>query len=149
MTLTSMTAFVLQQSENYPQSSRSFDKAIEILETVESYAKFLSRPLELWMFVPVDQNGKILSEPQMVEKRLGFDEVEIDYNYAEVVLYKQAKERVLFEGFEVKSETPDSWIFAINGKFPRIIYKKGNIEFLRFFKPEITLTPTAIKEIEG
>ena len=90
-----MTDFVnnVGNMENYP----SHEKA---LSWIYNYATFLKQPLKLEMFVPVDQNANILSEPQMIEKRLGFDEVEMDYDYAEVEIYKKAKEKVLFEGFK-------------------------------------------------
>ncbi|MCT3835896.1 hypothetical protein HZQ15_18800 [Elizabethkingia anophelis] len=79
-----------------------WEQTEERLQKIYKYTQFLKQPLALWMFVPCDQNGNILSEPQMIEKRLGFDETEIDYNYAEVEVYKKAKERVLFEGFEIE-----------------------------------------------
>lgn len=90
-----MTDFVQMQLDTKQSSS-------EFKEVIKNYNQFLKQSLALWMFVPCDQNGNILSEPQMIEKRLGFDETEIDYNYAEVEVYKKAKERVLFEGFEIE-----------------------------------------------
>ncbi|WP_407487596.1 hypothetical protein [Elizabethkingia anophelis] len=88
----------------------------EFKEAIKNYNQFLKQPLALWMFVPCDQNGNILSEPQMIEKRLGFDETEIDYNYAEVEVYKKAKERVLFEGFEIeKSKSSGKFYLIQNG----------------------------------
>lgn len=57
------------------------------------YAKFLTQPLEPGMFVPCDDDGNILEEPNDY-----FPEgIESDYSKK----YQKAKEKVLFEGFRV------------------------------------------------
>ena len=88
-----MTDFVnnVGNMENYP----SHEKA---LSWIYDYATFLRQPLKLEMFVPCDEDGDILEKPEDYEKRL--PNMMIEYN-DEVYRYKQAKEKVLFEGFDV------------------------------------------------
>ena len=61
----------------------------------------------------------------------------------------KAKEKVLFEGFEFVSRTDGTWLFQINGNFPRIVGKKLTIESLRIFKDKIKLSQTALNSIFG
>ena len=132
-----MTDFVLNEYKkimNTPYNDSvltAFDA-----EKFVKYAKFLKQPLKLEMFVPCDQNGNILSEPEMIEKRLGFDEVELDYNYAEVEVHKKAKEKVLFV------HKPQFSIDAIKHH----IEQSRTIEYLANFG-ELELTESAIKQI--
>ena len=90
-----MTDFVnnVGNMENYPSHENA-------LSWIYNYATFLKQPLKLEMFVPCDDEGNILEEPQMIERKVAFDEVDYDYNEEEVIVYKKAKEKVLFEGFE-------------------------------------------------
>jgi len=57
-------------------------------DKVNNYANFLKQPLELWMFVPCDEDGNVIPD-----KENHFTRKELDY-------WEQAKERCLFEGFE-------------------------------------------------
>ena len=96
MKLISMTAFVLEQNkilETYVNHLRK-----PLFERCVNYANFLKQPLKLEMFVPCDEDGDILDEPEDYELRL--TNMMTEYN-DEVYRYKQAKEKVLFEGFEV------------------------------------------------
>ena len=74
--------------------------AVLQIRTLGRYKDFLKQPLKLEMFVPCDNDGNILEEPQMIERKVGFDEVDYDYDEEEVIVYKKAKEKVLFEGFK-------------------------------------------------
>ena len=53
MKLISMTAFVLEDEKKTNWNSYNL---------IVAYAKFLKQPLELWMFVPVDENGDVMSK---------------------------------------------------------------------------------------
>ena len=89
-----MTDFVLRINEIEKEVDQFFDSwRMKQLRIIENYAKFLKQPLKLEMFVPCDNDGNILEEPQMIERKVGFDE-------EEVIVYKKAKEKVLFEGFK-------------------------------------------------
>jgi hypothetical protein len=88
MKLISMTDFVLEQN-----NFKVFRN-----QQILNYANFLKQPLELWMFVPCLLTGGknvVLEEPT----RYSNDE----YDTIELQLYNEAKERCLFEGFELNS----------------------------------------------
>ena len=139
-----MTDFVnnVGNMENYPSHENA-------LSWIYNYATFLRQPLKLEMFVPCDENGNVLEEPQMRPERNSFDEEDMDYDAQELYDYIKAKEKVLFEGFEFVSRTDGTWLFKINGNFPRIVGKKLTIESLRIFKDKIKLSQTALNAIFG
>lgn len=88
--LVSMLDYVLQvEQEN------NFDT--ELLKKICKYAHFLRQPLELWMFVPVGEDGKVLEDPK---------EYKGDYDL-ELLQWEHAWDRVLFEGFEVVDTSKD------------------------------------------
>ena len=101
------------------------------------YANFLSQKLELWMFVPCDENGNVL-------------EYKEPYEDGTNIQYQQAKDRVLFEGFEVEIDKHER-IFLNNEKSQTVFiglgwtFENENIESLIEYKP--TLTATALKQI--
>lgn len=146
MKLISMTDFVLERLKD--EIIGSYNEKIIALATcvvrMENYANFLKKPLELWMFVPCDEEGNVLEEPYNYINFI--NGVELNENlekYCEK--YQQAKERVLFEGFEyqkqggeylVKFDNKPVWVNWNNSK---------TIEDLIYLKPK--LTPTAIKKI--
>jgi len=76
---------------------------------VREYANFLNQPLNLGMFVPaIEVNGKweVLEEPTENEKNEfggAFSTIEEQAElYSKMKKFQQAKDRVLFEGFEVE-----------------------------------------------
>ena len=87
-----MTDFVLEQSK------RIMNVEITHLEShnqIVNYANFLKQPLKLEMFVPCDDNGNVL------EGIIGNGMI---HNYSEKVKqYEQAKDKVLFDGFDIYS----------------------------------------------
>ena len=101
----SMTDFVLEQNKevkSQTEQSRAFYHCY-------NYANFLKQPLELWMFVPCDEDMNVLEEPVQNNTKydiwISNDEVDCDYRlYDDDCLgYQQAKERCLFvwvEGFD-------------------------------------------------
>ena len=145
--LISMTDFVI---DRFNERNEDYD----IL--VYNYANFLKKPLELWMFVPCDENGNVLEEPESLK---GFYETDNEGMIQECILqqkFQQAKERCLFEGLEINLFTNGrirfynkekelskmySIVFDKNG----IIENKTDIESI--CKYPITLTQTAIKQI--
>ena len=93
-----MTDFVnnVGNMENYP----SHEKA---LSWIYNYATFLKQPLKLEMFVPCDEDGNVLGEPEIYSQwvRENFnDELENEERINQCKDYHQAKEKILFEGFE-------------------------------------------------
>jgi len=94
MKLISMTDFVLEQTmkQNTTNTFRFCN--------CEKYANFLKQHLELWMFVPCDEDGNVLEEPKLYKEWLNSRVSTSDFN--EIILlqeYQQAKERCLFNGF--------------------------------------------------
>ena len=108
--LISMTDFVLQEHNKMMNWQPPYDRNnCSVGSVVVNYAKFLSQKLELWMFVPcklVDGVWVVLEEPKKYEYVCSnpsnelVEDVELNYNIA-VQEYQEAKERVLFEGFEI------------------------------------------------
>ena len=128
-----MTDFVnnVGNMENY----RSHEKA---LSWIYNYAKFLKQPLKLEMFVPCDEDGNVLEEPQMRLERNSFDEEDMDYDAQELYDYIKAKEKVLF-----KYKTQ-----YYLGLIRHHISQGINIEYLANFG-SMQLTKTALNAIFG
>ena len=97
-TLISNTSF----GELCKSKENEFSRRIDYLDWFErvrnNFDNFLKQALKLEMFVPCDEDGEILDEPRDYEQRL--PNMMTEYN-DEIYRYKQAKEKVLFEGFEV------------------------------------------------
>jgi hypothetical protein len=99
MKLISMTDFVLEQEQqdikdNFPEETDKYFNACL------KYAQFLKTPLSLGMFVPCDEDGNFLQEPDGWNDYLEFPE-SFDGNkeWYELYAYEEAKEKVIFEGF--------------------------------------------------
>lgn len=130
------------------QSHSDYEESIDLPTVSDSefriksrkHRQFLKQSLELGMFVSCDEHGNVLENDNLTE----YDR---EMYFEEEMKYQQAKEKCLFEGFELKGETDFSWIFKHNGLFPVMIQKR-DIEYLNLlFKREIELTPTAIKQL--
>ena len=68
-----------------------------------NYAKFLKQPLKLEMLVPCDEDENVLGEPEIYSQWVceNFnDELENEERINQCKDYHQAKEKILFEGFE-------------------------------------------------
>ena len=100
MRLVSMTDFVLKQNkilETYVNHLRK-----PLFEKIVNYAAFLKQPLKLEMFVPCDEEGNVLEEPKRWKDYLQYpDSFDGNKEWDELYDYQQAKEKVLFEGFEI------------------------------------------------
>lgn len=121
-------------------------------KNVINYANFLSQPLTLGMFVPCDEAGNVLDAPD------AFDIVSSETYRTN--LYRQAKDRVLFEGFEITRThnlTTENPCYVVSNGEKDVTFHIGlynfcegvkfaiNIENLTFIQP--TLTTTAINKI--
>lgn len=147
--LINMTDFVLwQHAESSNQN--------EFEDNCYNYAKFLKKPLELGMFVPIDEDGNVLEFPKVC---ICTDSCSFCKKY------QKAKEKVLFEGFEFF----ESQVKATNtmlgdyGLFPYAVhlgfithtkgqgyhayYQLKTIEDLVKIKKGILLTKSAIKQL--
>ena len=70
MKLITMTDFVLLRSETPEEPIFKLIHGAKHFELCENYANFLKQPLELWMFVPCDEDGKVFEEPEEYQKHL-------------------------------------------------------------------------------
>jgi hypothetical protein len=122
MKLISMTDFVLDLQETESRVKGTLDSVIK-------YANFLKQPLKLEMFVPSIDN-----EPFNYSKHGNKKE------------FEQAKEKVLFEGFEVCNRTTKIDCVVYNEDHITLkLLKDKTIEYL--INRNLTLTPNAIKQI--
>jgi len=134
MKLQSMVEFVLSQK-------RADEENEIVLRRIIDYAKFLSQPLTLGMFVPCDKNGIVLESPKHYANNSTFpfdgskesaEQSNRQYDY-ELKKYNEAKERVLFEGISI-SHAHD------------LLESFGNIDQYSQTH-ESTLTESAIKQL--
>ena len=138
-----MSDFVLQIDKLRPcdlgQDFSSWN--LSKLITIKNYAKFIKQPLKLEMFVPCVDGSPI---EYFELKKTGGKFCQVGSK-----IEKEAKGKILFEDFELISETDETWLFKINGNFPRIVGKKLTIESLRIFKDKIKLSQSALNAIFG
>lgn len=119
-----MTDFVLEQTK-----INQFRDDCEFAYPVRKYANFLKQPLELWMFVPCDDNGNVLEQCDDICS------CECD----KIKAFRKAKERCLFLG--QRGEVFDY-------EFARIFIDEFfNIDQLSNEIRNIQLTQTAIKQL--
>ena len=126
MKLMSMTDFVLRETNSPTTLAESFQRCV-------TYANFLKQSLKLEMFVPVDKEGNLLEEP-LQEHYTDCNEEQNakDWLY-NLEKYKQAKEKVLFEGIDLDT-----------AKY----HYDRNVRTIEYFTSfNVELTPNAIKQL--
>jgi len=143
--LISMVDFVLNL-DTKEHWSEDFTKCVK-------YANFLKQPLKLGMFVPCDENDVPMVEPESWQNFLEYSDISIKGLKPEIYEYYNAKDRVLFEGFELV-ESHENW-FTVEIAFDDFseqltVSKQETIEDLLTysFNPEFYLTASAIKQFE-
>lgn len=129
--LISMTDFVLEQK--LMLNIQGYEK--KFISNVSNYANFLKQPLELEMFVPVDEEGNVFEEP--IETVGG---VEL---YSEK--YQNAKEKVLFEGCVYDDEM--EVVRSDNGTDLFYIPESSIYTIETLMERELQLTESAIKQL--
>ena len=108
------------------------EQCISSTSRTYNYAIFLKQPLELWMFVPCDEDGNVLDVVPYYA-----DDVE------KVNEYKKAKERCLFKGFEMYKGNPYNYNKA-RAFTQDYIDEKWIIE--KIIHWDLELTESAIKQ---
>lgn len=138
MKLKKMTDFVLEQNNTIPKDL----KLINNYKNIINYANFLKQPLKLEMFVPCSrENGLPLSLEGLTDSE-GFVLDEIEFNE-----YEQAKEKVLFEDFELTENNKGEKLLLGDYTCLKVLdLDKMNIELLTKYTT-INLTPNAIKQL--
>jgi len=150
--LIGMTDFVLEQREIYV-NDRLTKANIGLhvyLSKTSNYANFLKQPLELWMFVPCGENGNVLELPHPSNYNMQAD-VAYDLYNEDIQVFMKAKERVLFEGFEIKdglSVCDENSIIHVFWNYENIWkLSKGISTIEDLVKYNLTLTQTAKNKI--
>ena len=142
--LKSMTDFVLEQNEKINKNFKknilmtqgeTLDELNNFVDVVTNYANFLKKPLKLGYFIACSEmDNPIIFYGGIPSKK-------------KLELFEEAKQRVLFEGFEYDKE--NDWVTY--NEFARFFVSElqnGKVEDLfKLIKDEITLTETSIKEI--
>lgn len=135
MKLLSMTEFVLEVIN----ADRPCDRGA-MLDEIGNYASFLKQPLALGMFVPCDEDGNVLEEPEHYKKwhKWGSFSEHGESIVTECKKYFESKKRVLFH-IEIPIDV---------GVIEYHIQRNRNVEWLtnKDF-PKIKLTETAKKQI--
>ncbi len=151
MKLISMTDFVLEQNKKLKNAPDAYDKYCRFID----YARFLKQPLKLEMFVPCDEEWNVLDTPTVPDEYM-----------EEYSIYREAKEKVLFEEFEVriskiigdignkhlcKLNKPSVWADVDNESYRQkllIRYPSLGVKIIEdLIDTGITLTPSAIKKL--
>lgn len=130
-----MTDFVLEQVKLLKTQENNI---LQFRNNITNYANFLKQPLILGMFIPTDENGNVLEEPDLSLYEDYENRNEYDKQYQQ---YQQAKYRVIFEGFElINDELINNGILFWVGKFD------GNETIENCIASNLTITETAVKK---
>jgi len=147
MKLISMTDFVLDQNRE-PKSQN--EQSIAFYYCC-NYAKFIKQPLELWMFVPcklVDGVWVVLEEPKndyYLGGRGGIDAVKLLQYEQKLSEYQQAKERCLFEGWNIIDKIEITICIENESKHRLFLPNCMTIEDIIY--TDMQLTQKAIKQL--
>ena len=93
MKLISMTDFVIENENMVKQTESEMSKN---LFKLAQYAHFLKQPIQLWMFIPCNENNETITERHYSY----FDNENEHEDYCNEM--EEAKQRCLFEGFEFR-----------------------------------------------
>lgn len=130
MKLISMTDYVDKVLTEWTDRAVS---EIDLVARLSDYKDFLKTPLTLGMFVPCDEEGNVLEEPISSDPNSLSD----PYFMKDLEDYQKAKERVIFEGFDME---------MIEQSGILIVIKQGKtVE--QYIPMELTLTESKAKEL--
>lgn len=104
MILKSMTDFVLELRETPTFDTDQGDwycMELDKLNKIRNYANFLKQPLTIGIFIPCDENGSVLEEPIECDCLTQYDK-ECCGMFFKCKEYAKAKERCLFEGWDLE-----------------------------------------------
>ena len=145
-----MTDFVnnIGNMENYPSHENA-------LYWIYNYATFLKQHLKLEMFVPCDEGGNVWEYPPTKEEwewaQKDSADAEQSFKQKEYY-YEKAKEKVLFEGFELKEIgsicAPNKLVIGEFDEFEKSVKFYYAMEKLAEYKA-FQLSQTALNAIFG
>lgn len=119
----------IEELEEYVLESDNYERAFKLACL---HKDFLNQPLTLGMFVPCDEYNVPIPEK----------DIETFYNTPMMDWYEQAKERVLFENFEL--DEYGNLFYGLDGLISN--WKDKPIEQLLHKDLDITLTKSAQKQ---
>ncbi len=126
MKLISMTNKVLEINQEFKKNILNYN-VIYYFKKIVEYAEFLKQPLQLGFFVPCDLDGNVLEEPKIPHTFSSENSNDYITKWEkELGLYQQAKERVIFEGFEYYE------VSSVSSSFQDIQimkFKNGNTQY--------------------
>lgn len=137
MKLISMTDFVIKVEEDANfYCETQYNKIVK-------YARFLKQSLTLGMFVPCDDQGNVLKEPE--GWRSGECDIK-DCDYpCKCEQYKKEKGKVLFKGFELFEDSKGKYLKSSYDAFEiGYLDRAPNVEYAAI---GYELTESAIKQI--
>ena len=104
MKLISNTLFGKYCKSKEKEFSRRIDYLDWYEKTRNNFDNFLEQPLKLEMFVPCDNDEEILKPQYIAGKEVIYNELVEEFIMDKVKEYNEAKEKVLFEGFNLNQK---------------------------------------------
>ena len=121
------------------------------------YANFVSRKPELWMFVPCDEDGNVLEEPEQYnswlnKKSIDWGKVPFNVDLHTFEKYKKAQSKVLFKFWKLIKDNDGTFLnknedFLKVNKYNSIHLCDTLEEIIKYGGIELELTETALKQI--
>jgi hypothetical protein len=151
MKLISMTDFVLEQVKLLKTQENNI---LQFRNNITNYAYFLKQPLKLEMFVPCDEDGNVLEMPVNYEIWLKLHNNDVGgekgtFGFLIHEEYQKAKEKVLFEGFEIATNKEGEKVILGDYTCLKVSdLENGTIEDLVKYV-HIKITESAVKRIFG
>ena len=142
MKLISNTLFGKYCKSKEKEFSRRIDYLDWYEKTRNNFDNFLEQPLKLEMFVPCDNDEEILKPQYIAGKEVIYNELVEEFIMDKVKEYNDAKEKVLFEGFEIFKGT--IYMCSVPMLKVKDLYQT-TIEDLIHYEP--ILTENAVKQI--
>ena len=104
MKLISNTLFGKYCKSKEKEFSRRIDYLDWYEKTRNNFDNFLEQPLKLEMFEPCDEDEEILKPQYIAGKEVIYNELVEEFIMDKVKEYNEAKEKVLFEGFNLNQK---------------------------------------------
>ena len=150
MKLISNTLFGKYCKSKEKEFSRRIDYLDWYEKTRNNFDEFLEQPLKVEMFVPCDEEGNVLEEPKKWKDYLQYpDSFDGNKEWNELYDYQQAKEKVLFEGIEFRTNGGVNFLTIKEDTFAffdfNVKFKNLTIEYL--IQYNLQLTENAVKQI--
>lgn len=124
--LISMVDFVFKKDLEHDNDSE-YD-SFTFMNDIVNHAKFKKEKPELGMFIFCDLEGNMLEEPKRYKDYIEYpDSFDGNKEEFECIEYQEAKDRVIFEGWEMESQTENA-ILLFQDKIS-LIYDKKNKTF--------------------